>query len=80
MNSTLYRDMSSDIAADLLPILGAAAQATTGTDLELLAGRTYVKALARIRPSEADPSPPTTDHRPGTSQLPRCLRYSLPTS
>jgi hypothetical protein len=53
--TVLGRDSSPQTAAALLPLLKAAADATTGTEAELGVGRTHTRALSRLRPDEAEP-------------------------
>ncbi|TVZ98013.1 CHAT domain-containing protein [Streptomyces sp. BK340] len=57
LDEVLIRDLSPDTAAALLPFLQAAAEATVGTDpnLEVRCGFTHARALARLRPIDAEP-------------------------
>jgi hypothetical protein len=54
LTQVLMRDQSPVTAAALLPFLHAAAEATTGTDLEINCAFTYARALHRLRPADAE--------------------------
>jgi hypothetical protein len=55
VQNILFRDRSLSTAATLLPLLQTAADATTGTSLELSTAGTLLAALARLRPADAEP-------------------------
>ena len=50
----LIRDTTTATAAALLPMLAAAAEATRGTDDELLIARSHARARARLYPQQAE--------------------------